>query len=296
MLLVCPTCEASYQIDDGKIGPSGRTVRCKKCATVWFATLPLEPEPFVAEEIALAPDAQPVAQDEAAPAGLDDRPSDGLVTETADQPASDATRDAVPEGEAPAGEAATPADAPLEHIAVRSGRAKAGKSAKSGKKRFAMPSFGAIDIRKSAPYAAFGLCLTLVTAVAVREPLARGLPALRPVFAAIGLPVARTPVTIAQVRSELTRLDKAEVLIVEGELTNSGGRAVSVPPVQIVVRDAAGTEIYVWSADVLKPSLQGGETSPFRARLASPPPNGRSVAVRFAPPSVDSADKAAKRS
>lgn len=306
MLLVCPTCEASYQIDDGKIGPSGRTVRCKKCATVWFAMLSDEPEPLVATEIQPEPPApeEPVAEDSA-------------VTEDAIQWSGAATPpDAAPLDEALAGPPAdaaeqtdapenqnqnqnqdqNQADAPLENVAVRSGRpGKKQGTNNVRKRRFTMPAFSGAGARTLAPYAAFAACLTMVCAVAAREPVARSIPALRPLFAAIGLPVAATPVTIAQVRSELTKLDKADVLIVEGELTNTASHAVTVPAVQIAVRDAAGTEIYVWSADVLKPSLQGGETSPFRARLASPPANGRSVAVRFGQARADSPDKAAPK-
>ena len=87
--------------------------------------------------------------------------------------------------------------------------------------------------------------------------------------------------TIASVRSELAKLDKADVLIVEGELQNQGGRTATIPPIRISVRDDSGTEVYSWTADVLKSTLEGGERSPFRARLASPPSNGRSVAVQF---------------
>ncbi len=38
MLIVCPTCASRYSIDDEKIGPNGKTVRCASCRTDFFAS------------------------------------------------------------------------------------------------------------------------------------------------------------------------------------------------------------------------------------------------------------------
>src|SRR5476649_192709 len=37
MLIVCPSCTTSYMIDQTSVGPAGRTVRCARCKTAWFA-------------------------------------------------------------------------------------------------------------------------------------------------------------------------------------------------------------------------------------------------------------------
>ena len=37
MLIVCPSCTTSYQIDPASVGPAGRMVRCARCKTTWFA-------------------------------------------------------------------------------------------------------------------------------------------------------------------------------------------------------------------------------------------------------------------
>ncbi len=39
MLIVCPSCASGYSIDDEKIGPTGRNVRCASCRTDFFVTL-----------------------------------------------------------------------------------------------------------------------------------------------------------------------------------------------------------------------------------------------------------------
>jgi predicted Zn finger-like uncharacterized protein len=40
MLIVCPSCATSYQVEPPALGPGGRTVRCTRCKNLWFATMP----------------------------------------------------------------------------------------------------------------------------------------------------------------------------------------------------------------------------------------------------------------
>ena len=36
MILTCPSCSASYNVEIAQIGSEGRQVRCKKCRHIWF--------------------------------------------------------------------------------------------------------------------------------------------------------------------------------------------------------------------------------------------------------------------
>ena len=68
MILTCPECATSYFVDDSKIPPQGRTVKCASCGARWMA----EPEP----ELELHPD-EAEAVPEAADAdqeALEERP------------------------------------------------------------------------------------------------------------------------------------------------------------------------------------------------------------------------------
>src|SRR6187455_1925247 len=38
MLIVCPTCATTYQIQLAALGTAGRSVRCSHCKNTWFAT------------------------------------------------------------------------------------------------------------------------------------------------------------------------------------------------------------------------------------------------------------------
>ena len=40
MLIVCPSCATSYQVEHSSLGAGGRSVRCTRCRDVWFATAP----------------------------------------------------------------------------------------------------------------------------------------------------------------------------------------------------------------------------------------------------------------
>src|SRR3954465_1110045 len=40
MLIVCPNCATSYQVEPNSLGPDGRSVRCARCRNVWFAAVP----------------------------------------------------------------------------------------------------------------------------------------------------------------------------------------------------------------------------------------------------------------
>ena len=40
MRLVCPNCDAEYEVDDTLIPPEGRDVQCSNCTTTWFQASP----------------------------------------------------------------------------------------------------------------------------------------------------------------------------------------------------------------------------------------------------------------
>ena len=71
------------------------------------------------------------------------------------------------------------------------------------------------------------------------------------------------------------------VLVLEGTIVNLTTRTLEVPRLRFALRNAAGQEVYAWTAQPTKSTLGSGNGLPFRARLASPPADGRDVIVRF---------------
>jgi predicted Zn finger-like uncharacterized protein len=41
MLIVCPNCATSYEVEPPALAPDGRSVRCARCQKVWFAAVPI---------------------------------------------------------------------------------------------------------------------------------------------------------------------------------------------------------------------------------------------------------------
>ena len=118
MLLVCPSCSASYEVQAAALGAAGRSVRCHKCRTVWHAS------PVVEAAEAAAPAAMPVADesaasdeavaafraeladDEPAPAGIDEGPVAAWEAPVDEEVA--AAAEGQDPAQAPAGELAAP--------------------------------------------------------------------------------------------------------------------------------------------------------------------------------------------
>ena len=55
MRLVCPNCDAQYEVDDGAIPEAGRDVQCSNCGHAWFQ-MPADPD---AEDLAFEPALRP---------------------------------------------------------------------------------------------------------------------------------------------------------------------------------------------------------------------------------------------
>jgi len=75
--------------------------------------------------------------------------------------------------------------------------------------------------------------------------------------------------------------DGTSVLMIEGTIVNLTTKTLEVPRLRFALRNASGHEVYAWTAQPAKPTIGSGNGLPFRARLASPPPDGRDIIVRF---------------
>jgi predicted Zn finger-like uncharacterized protein len=104
-----------------------------------------------------------------------------------------------------------------------------------------------------------------------------------PVLASIAAP--RIPLEFRGVIAEVATPDDgpadAAALLVSGEIANLADHDVSIPHLEILVRNGEEQVLTRWTSAPPRTDLGPGETVRFEMRLASPPPDGRQVRVHF---------------
>ena len=279
MLIVCPTCATAYQIELAALGAAGRSVRCSHCRNTWFAT----PDSVVQEPALVS-----VAADQhaSAPAddfaGMDARP----------------VQEVLPPGDAGAHDNPfTVADAPplVPHDHPETGADSAAKfdpgvpdDAETIAARRVRQTYVERKDRRSLLRRLVSVPMLIVVMLAIllgalnwRAAVVRHFPQTASLYAAIGLPVNLRGLFFEDVKSRSELHDGVMVLIVEGTIVNLTTRTLEVPRLRLSLRNGVGHEVYAWTALPSKSTVGSGNGLPFRARLASPPPDGRDVIVRF---------------
>lgn len=254
MDIACPSCAAAYELDDATVGPKGRKVRCAACGEVWRV---MPAAPIVAEPVA----------DTGWPS--DTESSEGALTKAVPQEDGAAAK--------PPAEAAEPE--PKTEIEPEPAP-KGAKLVKDSKTRSDKPSAlrGILSWRAAT---VAGTVLALGAAFHEREAVVRLLPQTAKIYATVGFPVNLRGIEIRNVKSRLVTDGDEPVLVVDGDLVNVSDRKVDVPRLHFALTGPDGRQVYVWSAQADRASLQPGETLNFRRRLAAPPAEAKNVSVRF---------------
>lgn len=263
MLIVCPACNSRYELDAAKIGPSGRKVRCAACQTAWQVDPPqAAPEPEPAAEM----------DEQAFPSPPDEAETAAMLAEELRQAAEiDETLTKLVVERADA--AAAPDETPPPVRKAARGRSKAARSADTRTRKAVPPRPAIVAL---AGLAVLGLALWQ------RERVVRAAPQFAGLYERLGLPVNIRGLAFSAVESDLVQDVQGRFLVVEGDVTNIARTRTKLPPISVSVRDEAGKVLYTWTTQPPRPELEPAELVRFRARLASPPAEGRSIQVRFA--------------
>ncbi|PZU93357.1 MAG: hypothetical protein DI527_07210 [Chelatococcus sp.] len=258
MLIVCPSCASRYELDVAKLGAEGRKVRCPACQTSWHVSPDQDfPEPPSGEE------------------------TQALLNAELEQAATvDAQVTAV------AAEREEEARAEQETVLPEPAKSPGGfRSRLPGRKARAAAAGGLASRGLAIPAAVAAACLVLASGLLWKRELAvRAAPQLAIVYQAIGLPVNLRGLALSSVESNLIEETQGRFLVVEGDVTNIARGANAVPLIEVAVKDAQGRTLYTWTTEPPRQKLEPAELIRFRARLASPPEEGRSVTVRFVSP------------
>ena len=273
MHIVCPHCTTSYAIDLATLGAAGRTVRCSRCKEVWLA----RPEEAVAEPAMAAANRQAdanLAAEWGASASEYEAPEQDAPVVDSPSISGDWPAD----GEAEAGETDWPsiaandaheAEPPLRQSWIRKLFSPAAPSRAPGK------TFGGL------PVACAAMGALVLALVIWRVDVVRLLPQTAALYKMAGLEVNLRGLTFKDVKITTETVEGKPVLVIEGVITGEAKKPVELPRLRFSVRDAQGAEIYAWNAVLEQPLLRPGERAWFKSRLASPPPEGRNIDIRF---------------
>ena len=114
-----------------------------------------------------------------------------------------------------------------------------------------------------------------------RVDVVRLLPQTAGFYKLVGLDVNLRGLRFKDVKITSETVEGKPVLVIEGVITGESSKPVELPRLRFSVRDAQGAEIYAWNSVLEQPVLRPGEKAVFKSRLASPPPEGRNIDVRF---------------
>ncbi len=299
MLIVCPSCATSYMIDPASVGAAGRMVRCARCKETWFAGPRAgEVNAFVDGVIAEAeadtkpPSPPPQAAAPPPPPPLPPMPAAEEVQAKSPHPPASVSLPSWSPGaaEPPEPEPVAISDAPslvppIEHAPL----AAAGRFEPESED---IETFAARRRRmqskrqkskRSSRWTAIVLVLFAfnVALVGARHEVVRYLPQTASLFAAVGLPVNLRNLNFENVRITKEIEDGNAILVVQGSIASASNRPAEVPRLRFAARNAAGQEIYVWTAKPERSILGPGESMKFSSRLAAPPADANDVMVRF---------------
>ena len=296
MLIVCPNCATSYQVETSSLGATGRSVRCVRCKNVWFTANtaamaaislahhqdlgalgdgeeppPIEGAPIPIAESPIEPPgdqlpAEELVRDDRGPAPLPE-PRDYEVPAIPPVTVDDAPALVPSEPEA-APPAASQVSGDIESVAARRIRRPPPRRTT----RWPVPGWATAIL----------LLITInVGLIAFRADVVRLLPQTAPAYAAIGFEVNLRGLVFTELVTRKETEDGTPMLVVEGVVKSASKRDVAVPRLRFAVRNAKDQEIYSWTAVPARNTLAPGASIPFRSRLASPPPEAHAVLVRF---------------
>jgi predicted Zn finger-like uncharacterized protein len=308
MLIVCPNCATSYDVDTASMRPNGRQVRCVRCRTVWRAELS-QADKLIAAAEALAPvgraveamamaDAEAAAPSTAAP---DEKPEAGVATDhevemmppaaTAEAPLAAAMPERITT-DVPSDDAAEVESPPIAPVDLDPGQPPVEAAAAEADPSADIETVASRRYRPAARRKRGWLLSRLQLAILAlvvldgiivgwRTDFVRALPQTASFYAAIGMPVNLRGVAFDELVTNTEQHEGVPILVVEGNIINNAGKMIDVPRLRFAVRNAAREEIYSWTAVPPRAALHAREAVAFRTRLASPPPDAHDVLVRF---------------
>ncbi|MBR0854405.1 MJ0042-type zinc finger domain-containing protein [Bradyrhizobium liaoningense] len=280
MHIVCPHCTTSYAIKLASLGANGRTVRCSRCKETWvaYAEDAIEEASVPAMAAASRADDQSDLAEQWNSYAKDDGATDTPVVDSpsiaSDWP--DEAKEIEDEWSA-AARAAEDEVAGAQHQSWFRGLFRRRGARVSRPAATAAPRQSHFGL----PVACAAMGALVLALVIWRGDMVRLLPQTAAFYKLVGLEVNLRGLAFKDVKLSSETVDGKQVLVIEGVIVGEGKKPLDIPRLRFAVRDAQGAEIYAWNAVLEQTVLRPRERAFFRSRLASPPPEGRNIDVRF---------------
>jgi hypothetical protein len=261
------------------LGAAGRTVRCSRCKEVWLARPEDAVEEATAPVPAMAAASQAAAHDDAAAEWeAMAREQEAQETPVVDSPSISADWPAENEVASDSSDWPQVAREDAEghdEIKLTTHRERLARL-------FRVPALPRMAGKSSGLTTLCAAMGALVLALIIwRADVVRLLPQTALFYKMVGLEVNLRGLAFKDIKITNETVDGKPVLVIEGTIVGETRKPVELPRLRFSVRDAQGAEIYAWNTVLEQPVLKPGERALFKSRLASPPPEGRNIDVRF---------------
>jgi predicted Zn finger-like uncharacterized protein len=293
MIISCPSCGASFNIKTEALGPTGRTVKCSKCAHRWHATADGTPQdiasPVPEEAPGAPPEAAPSAPQPAAPAAEIAAPPSQEPGALAEQLASgnDEAAPGLPAAEATAAPVLSPGRRDAASAESDDEAASQDAGVRSRASRRPRPA-GRKPRNRAAKVVSLFVLLLLISGVAsvaifMKQKVMMWLPATQRLYAMIGMEpeVLGRGLQIVEPKPKKEVDGNDQILVVEGEIRNVSSEPIEVPLMRGALLNKQGKELHIWTFTAAKSRIKPGESAQYRTEFRNPPTDAESLDITF---------------
>lgn len=246
MIIVCPNCDARYELANAALGNAGRKVQCANCKTDWNAKA--EPD-------------------------SDDQMFD---------PEQERELDAAFEREQSKGKGYTAKEDDDPDI-MDPKKLAIHRSNLARRQQKLTRNLPRARLRRIGRMAAVITLMTLIGGgLFSRDLIVSAVPELSWIYGALGMSINVVGLEFRDVETVRTTIDGVEVIEITGNIENIAGRQVSVPPILVRLFDDQNVSIYEWSVQPQARVLTSGEWIEFSTRLTAPPSSATDLRLGFA--------------